>query len=82
MLARVEVAIDTDAQGNITNVPLIGSSGNRDLDEETLRQARNSKLKPTSDGRGVLVPSDAITDSCRHLQSEECRRRDSIQTEN
>ena len=45
---RVEVALDTDAQGNVTNVRLIRSSGNRDLDKETLRQARNWKLKPAS----------------------------------
>ncbi|MEH2330157.1 energy transducer TonB [Nostoc sp.] len=73
---RVEIALDTDAQGNVTNMRLIRSSGNRDLDEEVLRQARNSKLKPASGGKqAVLVPSDAIADSCRHLQSEERRRR-------
>ncbi|WP_104908145.1 energy transducer TonB [Nostoc sp. 'Lobaria pulmonaria (5183) cyanobiont'] len=62
---RVEMAVDTDAQGNVTNVRLIRSSGNRNLDEEVLRQARNSKLKPASGGRqGVLVPSEyAIADS-------------------
>lgn len=81
---RVEIAIDTDAQGNVTNVRLIRSSGNRNLDEDTLRQARYLKLKPASDGRqGVLVLSEyAIADSCRHLQSEERRRRGSSQTEN
>lgn len=64
---RVEIAVDTDAQGNVTNVRLIRSSGNRNLDEETLRQARNWKLKPASDGRqGVLVDTEyAIAGSCR-----------------
>ncbi|MBW4451941.1 MAG: energy transducer TonB [Nostoc indistinguendum CM1-VF10] len=81
---RVEIAVDTDAQGNVTNVRLIRSSGNRNLDEETLRQARNWKFKPASDGRQeVSVATEyAIAGSCHHLQLQERRRRDSSQTEN
>lgn len=81
---RVQIAVDTDAQGNVTNVRLIRSSGNRNLDEETLRQARNWKLKPASGGRqGVSVATEySIAGSCHHLQLQERRRRDSSQTEN
>ncbi|BDA73594.1 hypothetical protein RIVM261_038560 [Rivularia sp. IAM M-261] len=45
--ARVEVAIDTDSHGNVTNVRLVRSSGDPKLDEEYIRQARNWKLKPS-----------------------------------
>ena len=38
------VAIDTDARGNVTNVRLVRSSGNRELDEMTLKEARNWKF--------------------------------------
>ncbi|MBN4006896.1 MAG: TonB family protein [Nostoc sp. LPT] len=46
--ARVEVAVDTDGRGNVSNVRLVRSSGNHELDEMVLRQARNWKLKPTT----------------------------------
>ncbi|BAY10163.1 energy transducer TonB [Calothrix sp. NIES-2098] len=67
---RVAVAVDTDANGNVTNVRLIGSSGDRDLDEEHLRQARNWKLKPSQNGRqGVQIATEyAIQGSRRHNQ--------------
>ena len=73
---RVEVAIDTDAQGNVINVRLTRSSGNRELDEETLRQARNWKLKPASGGRqGVSVGTEyAIRGTCRYKEFQERRR--------
>ncbi|WP_392534338.1 TonB family protein [Nostoc sp. C117] len=73
---RVEVAVDTDAQGNVTNVRIANSSGNRDLDEETLRQARNWKLKPAEGGRqGVSIATEfAIQGSRRHRQVEERNR--------
>jgi TonB family protein len=45
---RVEIAIDTDEQGNVTNARLVRSSGNAKLDEMTLIQARNWKLKPAT----------------------------------
>lgn len=72
----VEVAIDTDAQGNVINVRLTRSSGNRELDEETLRQARNWKLKPESGGRqGVSVATEyAIRGTCRHKELQQRRR--------
>ncbi|BAY31507.1 TonB-like protein [Nostoc carneum NIES-2107] len=67
---RVAVAVDTDANGKVTNVRLIGSSGDRDLDEEHLRQARNWKLKPSESGRqGVQIATEyAIQGSRRHSQ--------------
>jgi len=67
---RVAVSVDTDANGNVTNVRLIGSSGDRELDEEHLRQARNWKLKPSESGRqGVQIATEyAIQGSRRHSQ--------------
>lgn len=70
---RVEVAVDTDAQGNVTNVRIARSSGNRELDEETKRQARNWKLKPAEGGRqGVSIATEfAIKGSQRSRQVQE-----------
>lgn len=48
---RVEVAIDTDEQGNVTDVRLTRSSGNSELDEKHLRLVWQWKLKPTPGGR-------------------------------
>ncbi|BBD65699.1 TonB family protein [Nostoc commune NIES-4072] len=74
---RVEVAVDTDAQGNVTNVRVARSSGNRDLDEETMRQARNWKLKPAEGGRqGVSIATEfAIKGSRRSRQVQERQAR-------
>ncbi|MDZ8087611.1 MAG: TonB family protein [Nostoc sp. DedQUE12b] len=74
---RVEVAVDTDAQGNVTNVRVARSSGNRDLDEETVRQARDWKLKPAEGGRqGVSIATEfAIKGSRRSRQVQERRTR-------
>ncbi|MBG1243992.1 TonB family protein [Nostoc sp. NZL] len=73
---RVEVAVDTDAQGNVTNVRIARSSGNRDLDEETMRQARDWKLKPADGGRqGVSIATEfAIQGSRRYRQAQERKR--------
>ncbi|MEH1786249.1 MAG: energy transducer TonB [Nostoc sp.] len=70
---RVEVAVDTDAQGNVTNVRIARSSGNRELDEETARQAREWKLKPADGGRqGVSIATEfAIQGSRRYRQAQE-----------
>ncbi|MBN3898456.1 MAG: energy transducer TonB, partial [Nostoc sp. NOS(2021)] len=70
---RVEVAVDTDSQGNVTNVRIARSSGNRDLDEETARQARDWKLKPAEGGRqGVSIATEfAIKGSRRSRQVQE-----------
>ncbi|MEH1961429.1 MAG: TonB family protein [Nostoc sp.] len=70
---RVEVAVDTDAQGNVTNVRIARSSGNRELDEETARQAREWKLKPADGGRqGVSIATEfAIKGSRRSRQVQE-----------
>jgi len=74
---KVEVAVDTDAQGNVTNVRVARSSGNRELDEETLRQARNWKLKPAEGGRqGVAIATEfALQGSRRHRQLQEQKKR-------
>ncbi|MBE9035017.1 energy transducer TonB [aff. Roholtiella sp. LEGE 12411] len=81
---RVEVAVDTDDKGNVTNVRVAKSSGNRDLDEETLRQARNWKLKPASGGRqGVSIATEyAIQGSRRHRQAQEQKKRREAQETN
>lgn len=73
---KVEVAVDTDTKGNVTNVRIVNSSGNRDLDEETIRQARNWKLKPSTTGRqGVSIATEyAITGSRRYRELEERKR--------
>ncbi|MBD2362212.1 energy transducer TonB [Anabaena minutissima FACHB-250] len=73
---KVEVAVDTDEKGNVTNVRIVNSSGNRDLDEETLRQARNWKLKPAANGRsGVSIATEyAITGSRRYRELQERKR--------
>ncbi|MEH1928047.1 energy transducer TonB [Nostoc sp.] len=70
---RVEVAVDTDSQGNVTNVRIARSSGNRELDEETARQAREWKLKPAEGGRqGVSIATEfAIKGSRRSRQVQE-----------
>ncbi|HYX14045.1 MAG TPA: TonB family protein [Nostoc sp.] len=74
---RVEVAVDTDAQGNVTNVRIARSSGNRELDEETARQVRNSKFKPAEGGRqGVAIATEfAIKGSRRSRQVQERQAR-------
>ncbi|WP_414574760.1 TonB family protein [Anabaena sp. CCY 9402-a] len=73
---KVEVAVDTDEKGNVTNVRIVNSSGNRDLDQETLRQARNWKLKPAANGRsGVSIATEyAITGSRRYRELQERKR--------
>ncbi|MEA5507604.1 energy transducer TonB [Halotia wernerae UHCC 0503] len=78
---KVEVAVDTDAKGNVTNVRVINSSGNRALDEETLRQARDWKLKPAAGGReGVSISTEyAIEGSRRHRELQEKRKRQAAQ---
>lgn len=45
---EAEVAFDTDEQGNVINVRLVRSSGNRELDEIFLRKMRNWKFRPAT----------------------------------
>ncbi|MCX7594811.1 MAG: energy transducer TonB [Fischerella sp.] len=74
---RVEVAVDTDENGNVTNVRVTKSSGNRELDEAHARQAREWKLKPTRGGRqGVTIATEyALRGSRRHREVKERQRR-------
>lgn len=79
---RVEVAVDTDEKGHVTNVRITHSSGHPELDEDTLRQARDWKLKPASGGRlGVAVAADyALEGSRRHRdRSERTRQKEAEQ---
>ena len=73
---RVEVAVDTDDQGNVTKVRLLRSSGNEKLDAEHLERAQKWKLKPSSGGRqGVSIGTEyAIAGSQRHRQLQERKK--------
>lgn len=73
---RVEVAVDTDEKGHVTNVRLTHSSGHPELDEDTLKQARNWRLKPATGGRqGVAVAADyALEGSRRHRERSERKK--------
>jgi TonB family protein len=70
---RVEVAVDTDKDGNVTNVRVVNSSGDRDLDAEHVRQAEGWKLKPSEVGRqGVKIATEySIEGSRRNRQVRE-----------
>lgn len=70
---KVGVSVDTDARGHVTNVRLLHSSGNRDLDEETLKKARDWKLKTSAAGRqGVAIDTDYVLEgSKRYHQMQE-----------
>jgi len=48
---QARVAVDVDAEGNVTNVRLINSSGHAELDEAAVRQARQWKFTPSVAGR-------------------------------
>ncbi|MDM9385757.1 energy transducer TonB [Chlorogloeopsis sp. ULAP01] len=81
---RVEVAVDTDGKGNVTNVRLTRSSGNRELDEAHLRQARDWKLKPSEAGRrGVTIGTEyAIQGSRRYRNVQEQKKKRQIEQRN
>ncbi|MBD2667108.1 hypothetical protein B6N60_03559 [Richelia sinica FACHB-800] len=81
---RVEVAVDTDADGNVTNVRLLRSSGNDRLDAEHLERARKWKLKQSSNGRqGVTIGTEyAIAGSQRHRQLQERKRQRETEARN
>jgi len=81
---RVDVAVDTDAQGNVTNVRLLKSSGNDRLDAEHLSRARKWKLKGSSRGReGVTIGTEyAIKDSQRYRQLQERKKRREAEVRN
>ncbi|MFN4952934.1 MAG: TonB family protein, partial [Aphanizomenon sp.] len=68
-----EVSINTDLNGNVTQVRLIRSSGDRELDEAAQKAAQEWKLTPTEGGReGVKASVNfAIKGSQRHRQLQE-----------
>jgi TonB family protein len=70
------VAVDTDDNGNITNVRLLRSSGNEKLDAEHLERAQKWKLKPSLGGRqGVSVGTEyVIAGSQRYRQIQERKK--------
>lgn len=74
---RVEVAVDINAKGDVTNVRLLRSSGNRRLDEEIKKQASNWKLQPSEGGRqGISIATDfTLEGSQRHRQVQERKRK-------
>ncbi|MEH1827101.1 MAG: energy transducer TonB [Nostoc sp.] len=72
---KVEVSVDTDEKGNVTNVRIARSSGHRDLDEDTIRQAREWKLKPASGGRqGVSIATEYAIEGSRRYQALQERK--------
>ncbi|MEA5619427.1 TonB family protein [Cronbergia sp. UHCC 0137] len=79
---RVEVVVDADDQGNVTNVRIARSSGDSDLDEETLKQARNWKLKPVQGGRqGVSIGTEfALRGSHRHREAQQRKKQREIES--
>jgi TonB family protein len=81
---RVDVAVDTDEHGNVTNVRLLKSSGNDRLDAEHLSRARKWKLKGSSRGReGVIIGTEyAIKDSQRYRQLQERKKRREAEARN
>ncbi|MBD0303504.1 MAG: TonB family protein [Tolypothrix sp. T3-bin4] len=79
---RVEVAVDTDKDGNVTNVRLTRSSGDRELDEEHLRQARQWKLKPAEQGRqGVNIATEYSMKGSRRNREVEQRQQQRAERE-
>ncbi|MDD1422207.1 TonB family protein [Dolichospermum sp. ST_sed1] len=72
-----EVAIDTDSQGNVTQVRLVSSSGDSELDEAAQQAAQEWKLTPTETGReGVRASVNfAMKGSQRHRQLQERPKR-------
>ncbi|MBE9055571.1 energy transducer TonB [Sphaerospermopsis sp. LEGE 08334] len=73
---RAEVAIDTDANGNVTFVRLIRSSGDSELDEVAQEAVQEWKLTPLDGGRqGVRASINfAIKGSQRHRQIKDRKR--------
>ncbi|MEI6443070.1 MAG: TonB family protein [Nostocales cyanobacterium ELA583] len=71
-----EVAINTDFQGNVTQVRLVSSSGDSELDEAALQAAQEWKLTPTETGReGVRASVNfAMKGSQRHRQLQERKK--------
>ncbi len=78
---RTGLAFDTDEKGNVINVRIAKSSGNRELDEEHLRQAREWKFNPAQGGRqGVRVNSAAFKeDSQQYRRYQQERKRETEQ---
>jgi TonB family protein len=81
---RVEVAVDTDSKGNVTNVRLIRSSGNEKLDREHLQRAQKWKLKPNDEGRQEVKISTeyAIRGSRRYQKLQERKNKQEAQASN
>ncbi|MBW4610053.1 MAG: TonB family protein [Hassallia sp. WJT32-NPBG1] len=78
----VEVAIDADKDGNVTNVRLTRSSGDRELDEETQRKAREWKLKPSEAGRqGVKISTNFSMKGSRRNREVEQRQQQRAERE-
>jgi TonB family protein len=82
---QARLAVDVDANGNVTNVRLINSSGHLELDEAAIRQARQWKFTPSASGRqGIgakvdfqLEGSEYQRQRQRERQTEELARQES-----
>jgi TonB family protein len=73
---EAKVVADTDANGNVTNVRLVRSSGNAELDAATLEQAKKTRVNAAGANRqGLPVRVDfQIEGSDYQRQSQERQR--------
>ncbi len=74
---RVEISVDADSEGNVTKKRITRSSGNRDLDQETLKQAGNWKLDKKKGGRqGVSIGTEyTLEGSQRHRSRQKQKKK-------
>ncbi len=83
---QARVAVDVDAEGNVINVRIIQSSGYAELDEATVRQARQWKFTPSAAGRqGIGAKVDFQLEGSeyqrrRERQMEELARQEQPKT--
>ncbi|NES99755.1 MAG: energy transducer TonB [Sphaerospermopsis sp. SIO1G1] len=58
---KIVVKVDTDSDGNVTNVELVSSSGSNRLDQAHLKTVRGWKLKPSENGKtGVTIATEYV----------------------
>ncbi len=72
---QARVAVDVDANGNVTNVRIINSSGHAELDEAAVRQARQWKFTPSAAGRqGIGAKVDFQLEGSEYQQQRQRER--------
>ncbi len=80
---EAKVAVDVDANGNVTNVRLINSSGHPELDEAAKQAARTWKFDPSQIGKQAIPAkiNFQIENSDYARRSQEQRQAESRQAE-